>query len=133
MAMLGLRCCVDFSLVAVHRLLIGVACLVAELGPRAPGLPQLQHMGSTVIAPRLESTGSVVVVHGLSCSGICEIFPDHGWKLGLLHWRDNSLPLSPRNYFKGYNSMALNTFTFSITRAHFQNSFHLVKLKSCAR
>ena len=28
-------------------------------------------MGSVVVAPRLWSTSSVVVVHGLSCSEIC--------------------------------------------------------------
>ena len=36
------------------------------------------HMGSTVVAPRLQSTGSVVVVHGLSCSAAGKIFPNQG-------------------------------------------------------
>ena len=71
--MLGLRCCTGFSLVVaseayslgeVHRLLIVVASLVAE------------HW--------LESTVSVVVVHGLSCSTTSGIFPDHRSNLCLL-------------------------------------------------
>ena len=62
---LGLPCCRGFSLVAgrgdytlvvVHRLLIAVASLVAEhglYGARA----------SVVAAPRLSSTGSIIVAH----------------------------------------------------------------------
>ena len=54
MAVLGLHCRVDFSLVAaapvaVHWLLVGHG---------------------------LSSTSSVVVAHGLSCSEACGIFPD---------------------------------------------------------
>ena len=59
--------------VAVHGLLIAVASLVT--------------------APRLQSTGSVVVALGLSCS-VCGIFPDQGLNLCLLHWLADSLPLS---------------------------------------
>ena len=58
---------------AVHGLLIAVASLVT--------------------APRLQSTGSVVVALGLSCS-VCGIFPDQGLNLCLLHWLADSLPLS---------------------------------------
>ena len=39
-------------------------------------------------------TGSVVVVHGLSCSAACAIFPDQGLNPCLLHWQAGSLPLS---------------------------------------
>ena len=45
---------------------------------------------------QLQSTGSVVVVHGLSCSMACEIFPDQGSYLCLLHWQADSPLLSPR-------------------------------------
>ena len=64
--MLGLRCCLGFSLVAasrgyslvvVHGLLTVVASLVREYG-------------------LLVSWASVVVGHGLSCSGACGIFLD---------------------------------------------------------
>ena len=49
---------------------------------------------SVVAAPRLWSTGSVAVVHGLSCSPACEIFPDEGSNPCPLHWQGDSLPLS---------------------------------------
>ena len=51
--------------VAARQLLTGVASVVAEpTGSGAHRLQQLQH------------TGSVVAVHGLSCSAIYRIFPD---------------------------------------------------------
>ena len=49
---------------------------------------------STAVAPGLQSTDSVVVAHGLSCSAACEIFPGQGSNSGLLHWQADSLPLS---------------------------------------
>ena len=57
--MLGLPCCLGFSLVVVsggyslvvvRRLLMAVVSLVAEHGSRACGLQQLQHRGSVVLA-----------------------------------------------------------------------------------
>ena len=38
-------------------------------------------MGSVVVTPGLQSTGSVAVVHRLSCSTACGIFPDQGSNL----------------------------------------------------
>ena len=73
-----------YSLLVVHRHLIAVASLVA--------------------APRLWSTGSVVMARRLSCSATCGIFPDQGSYLCLLHWQADSLPLShqgsPTTHFK---------------------------------
>ena len=60
--------------VAVRWLLIEVASLVAE--------------------HRLESTGSVATVQGLSCSEECRICPEQGWNPCPLHWQVDSLPLS---------------------------------------
>ena len=69
MAVLGLHCCLGFSLVLVNKgyslfvvcgLLIAEASLVMEhrlLGTRA----------SVVVAPGLWSTGSIVVAHRCSC------------------------------------------------------------------
>ena len=37
-----------------------------------------------------ESAASVVVVHGLSCSAACGIFPDQGSNPCLLHWQADS-------------------------------------------
>ena len=79
-------------------------------GSRAPGVQQLQHMGSVVVAPRLQSTGSIAVVHGLGCSvGSCGIFPDGGLNLCLLHWQADSLPLSHQGiytYFVGQKNIS---------------------------
>ena len=79
--MLGLHCCVGFSLatnrayspLVVHRLLFEVASLVAEHG--------------------LQSTGSIVVVDGLSCSVARGIFPDQTSNLCALPWHMDSYPL----------------------------------------
>ena len=99
LAVLGLRCCAwAFSscgkrrllFVAVCRLLIAVASLVAEHGLQARGLQQLQHAGSVVVAHGLQSSGSVVVVHGLSCSVACGVFLDQGLNLCPLHWQADS-------------------------------------------
>ena len=61
------------SSAAVCRLLLALASLVAE--------------------PRLQSTGSVVVVLGLSYPETCGIFPDQGLNLCPLHWQADSQPL----------------------------------------
>ena len=79
LAALGLRCCVqafsscgerELLFVAVRRLLIVVASLAAEHG--------------------LQSTGSVVVAHRLSCSTACGIFLDQGSNPCPLHWQADS-------------------------------------------
>ena len=62
-------------------------------GSRARGLLGLQHMCAIVVAPGLESTGSIIVAHGLSCSEACGIFSDQRWHLWLLHWQADSVPL----------------------------------------
>ena len=102
MAALGLHCCARaFSscgewgllFVAVRRLLIAVASLVVEHGLQARRLQQLWHVGSVVVARGLQSTGSVVVVHELSCSTTCGIFADQGSNPCALHWQVDSQPL----------------------------------------
>ena len=103
--MLGLCCCTGFSLVAASRgcsLAAVPGLLIAQAACR---LQELWLRGSVVAAPRLESTGSVVVGHRLSCPEACEIFPDQGLNLCLLHSQVDYLPLShqgnPREVFKG--------------------------------
>ena len=64
-------------------------------GAQAPGRTGFSScVGSVVVAPGLESTGSAVVAQGLSCSVACGIIPDERSNLGLLHWQEDSLPLS---------------------------------------
>ena len=61
--------------------------LLGSVGLRA-------HKASVVAAPRFQSTGSIVVAHGLRCPPACGIFPDQGLNPYLLHWQSDSLPLS---------------------------------------
>ena len=45
---------------------------------------------SVVVACRLQSAGSVVVAHGLSCFAACGIFPDQSSNPCPLHWQADS-------------------------------------------
>ena len=45
-------------------------------GSRAGELQQLWHVGSGVAVPGLQSTGSLIVAHGLSCLAACGILLD---------------------------------------------------------
>lgn len=68
------------SLVAVYSFLIAVASLVEKLLEHGPSGAR----ASAAVAPGLESTGSVVVVCGPSCSLARGILPDQGLNLCLL-------------------------------------------------
>ena len=72
--------CADLSL---RRLL-----LVQSVSARVRGAQQLPHMGSVVVARRLQSTGSVAVVHWT---------PDQGLNWCLLHCKVDSQPLGHGN------------------------------------
>ena len=88
--MLGFHCCVGYPLVAMRRLLIAVVSLIVDMGTGRTGFSSCRHVGSVFVAPMLWSIGSVVVVHRLSCSEACEIFPDQGSNPCLLHWQMDS-------------------------------------------
>ena len=62
-----------YSLVAMCKLLIKMTYVVGSKGSR--------------------HSGSVDVVHGLSCSEPCRIFPDKGPNLFPLHWHADSYSL----------------------------------------
>ena len=49
-----------------------------------------RHVGSVAVARGLQSTGSVVVAHELSCSAACGIFRDQGLNPCPLHWQADS-------------------------------------------
>ena len=95
LAMLGLPCCGDFSLVVVSGCyslvvrgpLIAVASLVVGHGLQGVQASVLQAYG-------LQSMGSVVVAHGLSYSQACGILLDQGLNLCFLYLQAPSLPLS---------------------------------------
>ena len=69
-----------YSPVALHGLLLQRLLL---LWARASG----------VLASGFQHTGSVVAVHGLSCSTACGIFPDQGSNRCPLRWQGHSFPL----------------------------------------
>ena len=74
--------------------------LLGSVVSRTFGLQQLWYVGPVVAAPRLQSTGSVVVARGLSCPEASGIFPDQGWNQCLLNCKEDFQPLdhqgSPR-------------------------------------
>ena len=74
----------------VHSLPTAVVSLVPEQGLQGSGV------SGVAVAPRLWSTGLMVVVHRLSCSVACGILLDQGSNPCLLHWQADSLPLSPQ-------------------------------------
>ena len=103
LAVLGLRCCVVFSLVAlqvyspvvVHGLLITVAGLAAEhrlqsAWASAAAVRRLSSCGSHALEQQTLQSWCV----GLVCSVACRIFLDQRLNPCLLHWQANSLPLS---------------------------------------
>ena len=100
----GLCCCVGFSLVVPSGddslVTVGFSLwwLAAEMDSRPSGSSSCSTW-ARCCAPGLWSTGSVVVVHGFSCSETRGIVPDQGWNLDLLHWRLDSLPLSHQGSF----------------------------------
>ena len=100
MAELGLLCFMGFSLVATS----GGYPLLQDLGFSLQWLLLLQSVNSVVVVPRLQSTGSIAVVHEFSCSVASGISPDRRLNLGVLRWQVDSLPQShqgsPSVFFK---------------------------------
>ena len=109
LAVLGLCCWVHFSLAVASR---GYSNCGAWASHRRAWV--LGCMGSVAGAPQLQSTDSVVVAHGLSCSATCGIFPDQGKNPCLLHWQADSLPLSHWGgpELKVYNELLTCMYTY---------------------
>ena len=94
LAVLGLHCCVGFSLVAASGGHSPLQCL----GLSSWWLLLLRSLGSRRTCPAfvtcgLQSAGSVVVAHGPSRSAACGILPDQGSNPCPLHWQADSQPL----------------------------------------
>ena len=118
LAVLGLHCFLGFcsscgtlglcsSCARVSRC-SGFSCSWA-LGSRACGLQTLR------------CEGSVVVVHRLSCSVACGIFPDQGLNSYLLHWQADSLSLSHQGrptFFKVFFISLDDQFVPQISRSN---------------
>ena len=60
--------------------------LLWSMGSRHAGFSSCR-AGSVAVARELQSAGSVVVAHGLSCSAACGIFLDQGSNPCPLHWQ----------------------------------------------
>ena len=102
LAVLGLCWFVGFSL-SLWR--AGATLWLEVRGVSLPWLLLLQSTGSRACGfQQLQRAGSVVVAHRLSCPEACGIFLDQGLNPCLLHWQEDSLPLShqgiPLSLFK---------------------------------
>ena len=64
--------------------------LLRSTGSRHAGFNSCGTRASVVVHRGLQSAGSVVVAHGLSCSAACGIFPDQGSNPCPLHWQADS-------------------------------------------
>ena len=93
--------CIGSSLLHVGFLQLGQAGATLSSGTWAShcagfsccGAQALGMRASVVVARRLQSAGSVVVAHRLSCSAACGIFPDQGSNPCPLHWQVDSYVL----------------------------------------
>ena len=103
LAALGLRCHAGFSLVAASGGYSSVQCTSFSFGGfssrealalGAGASVVVARVGSAVAAPRLQSTGSLVV-EGLSCSAACGISPNRGFSPCLLALASGLLPSEP--------------------------------------
>ena len=94
LAVLGLLCCMQaFSSCGKQGLLSSRDAQTSNCGGFCYGAQALGAWASVVAAHGPQRVGSVVVVHGLSCSTTCEIFLDQGSNLCPLYWQSESLPL----------------------------------------
>ena len=95
LAVLGLHCCVGFSLLAASKGYSRCGSQASHCGSFSRcGTWALGCVGFSSCSSRLQSTGPVVVVHGIICPMACGIIPDQGWDPCLPHWQVDSLPLS---------------------------------------
>ena len=86
LAVLGLRCCVGVSLVAVKPL--------APLHCGTQAFHCWGFCGMAWAVGHMDFTGSIAGIHRPSCFTACGIFLVQGSNPCLLHWQANSLPLS---------------------------------------
>ena len=83
MAVLGLGCSAGFPLAAVSGPLSGCGAQASPVSERGPQ----GRRASVAAAPRLQSTGSVVVARAPSCSSARGIFQDQRSNPCPLHWQ----------------------------------------------
>ena len=97
--------------------------LLRSTGSRCMGFSSCGTRASVVVACGLQSTGSVVVAHRLSCSVVCGIFLDQGLNPCPLHWQVDSQPLchqgSPRDFLNVYKLHSECSYTGCKTPSFF--------------
>ena len=114
---LNLRCCEDFLQLQLTAATLQLRCAGSHCSGfsccRTWAIGHLGfsswHKGSTVVAPRLYSTGSIIVAHRHCCSTACGIFLDQRLNPSFLNWQADSLPLSHQG-----NPNSMFCFKFSI-------------------
>ena len=116
LAVLGLPCCLGFSLVATSG---GYASLRQALASHCSGFSccgaqTLGCFGFSSWGSGLQSTDSVVKVHGLRCPEACGISPGQGLNSCLLHRQAGSLPLSHQGSLKIDINTDQETFNLEI-------------------
>ena len=99
------------TVVVLHQLLIAGASLVSE-----HGLYNAQ--ASVVVVSRLWNTGSIIVMHGLSCSAAYRIFLDQGSNASPELEADRFFTTKPvekyylkQSYARNYSQLLVNTVT----------------------
>ena len=109
--MLDLCCCTGLSLVVASEacsLFSVLRLLIAVLGAQASHCCGFYCWGawaSIVQVSRLQSKGSTVVAHGLSCCEVSGIFLDQESNPRLLHWQADSLLLSHKGSPKTFTNL----------------------------
>ena len=83
-----------YSLAAVLGFLTAAACLAAEHGLQCVQASAAVRQGLSSWVLWFQNRGSIVMVHGLSYSAACGIFLPQVSNPCLLHWQEDSLPLS---------------------------------------
>ena len=116
-AVLGL-CCMSFSCSCREQGLLSSCGVPAShrSGFSYCGAQALGHVGSVALTPRLQSTGSTVVV--LYCSVARGILLDQGSSLCLLHWQVGCLPTKSSGRTSHHCSLM---FFLSLTPYPFQD------------
>ena len=112
------KVCIFFIYLFIYLWLCWVVVSVRGLSPvvASGGHSSSRCAGLSLLRPLLlrstgsRCAGSVVVAHGLSCSGACGILPDQGSNPCPLHWQADSQPLRHQGnpgsrYFKDITSL----------------------------
>ena len=107
--------CIIYGCAGSSLLLVGGLSLIAE----SRGYSVVAMCGLLSWSTGSRYVGSVAVVHGLSCSTICGVFPDQGSKLCPLHWQTGFFFFFQQSSHQGspQNGKLLNVRMFRVSPA----------------